>query len=325
MQGIGAVLKRVRLEKGITLEEIADRTKIRVKFLEAIEEENFDVLPGAIYARGFVTSYIKYLGIADWPEVQEIMKNARPLDTLSKEIKESTATRKLVPEPAAPKQQTADIGAETGDATEAHKDSSMKRRSRGQEEDTLSRKQAMQEKKKEQKRERRYSLEEKPLNKKKASIVLLSIVAIIALLAIQWFYTKSTTPEEPDNIPPAVLPEDQTEDPNIDVPEDTQPEINTPVYNGLEMQLTVIDLTPGSTDQCWSEVTVDGQKVLSETLSEGTSRQFQANSTIKVHLGNASAVQITVNGQDFGALGNKGQVVTREFTLEELTTAQVQS
>ncbi len=74
MQGIGEILKKTREEQGISLEEIAEATKIRTKYLRALEEENFDILPGDVYARGFATAYLKYLGIKDRPDVLEVMK-----------------------------------------------------------------------------------------------------------------------------------------------------------------------------------------------------------------------------------------------------------
>lgn len=74
MQGIGEILKRTREAQGITLEEVAEATKIRRKYLEALEKEEFDVLPGEVYAKGFATAYLKYLGIKDDPAVVEVMK-----------------------------------------------------------------------------------------------------------------------------------------------------------------------------------------------------------------------------------------------------------
>lgn len=74
MQGIGEILKRAREEQGISLDEVAEATKIRSKYLRALEEEQFDALPGDVYARGFATAYLKYLGIKDRPDVLEAMK-----------------------------------------------------------------------------------------------------------------------------------------------------------------------------------------------------------------------------------------------------------
>ena len=74
MQGIGEILRKTREEQGISLDEVVEATKIRSKYLKALEDENFDILPGDVYARGFATAYLKYLGIKDNPEVVEIMK-----------------------------------------------------------------------------------------------------------------------------------------------------------------------------------------------------------------------------------------------------------
>ncbi|MBR4944696.1 MAG: helix-turn-helix domain-containing protein [Peptococcaceae bacterium] len=74
MQGIGEILKKAREEKGISLEDVAEATKIRSKYLKALEDEQFDALPGDVYSKGFATAYLKYLGIKDRPDVLEIMK-----------------------------------------------------------------------------------------------------------------------------------------------------------------------------------------------------------------------------------------------------------
>ena len=74
MQGIGEILKKTREEQGISLDEVAEATKIRSKYLRALEEEQFDALPGDVYAKGFATAYLKYLGIKDRPDVLEVMK-----------------------------------------------------------------------------------------------------------------------------------------------------------------------------------------------------------------------------------------------------------
>ena len=50
---IGQYLKRVREEKGISLKTVAEETKIRVRYLQALEEGDYAALPGNVYARGF--------------------------------------------------------------------------------------------------------------------------------------------------------------------------------------------------------------------------------------------------------------------------------
>src|SRR4051812_1618271 len=59
----GDKLKREREMRAITLEEIAEATKIGTRSLRALEEEHFDQLPGGIFNKGFVRAYAKFLGI----------------------------------------------------------------------------------------------------------------------------------------------------------------------------------------------------------------------------------------------------------------------
>lgn len=58
-------LKKAREDKGISLEEVEEQTNIRCKYLEAMEEEKFSLLPGESYTRIFLSSYAQYLGIDD--------------------------------------------------------------------------------------------------------------------------------------------------------------------------------------------------------------------------------------------------------------------
>ena len=59
----GERLQREREMRGIKLEEIAEATKIGTRSLRALEEQDFDKLPGGIFNKGFVRAYSKYLGI----------------------------------------------------------------------------------------------------------------------------------------------------------------------------------------------------------------------------------------------------------------------
>ena len=58
----GHYLKSIRLEKGISLEEISNETKIRVDILLLIEKEDFDRLPAEVYVKSFLRAYAKAVG-----------------------------------------------------------------------------------------------------------------------------------------------------------------------------------------------------------------------------------------------------------------------
>jgi hypothetical protein len=59
----GAVLRRVREERGVSLREISFRSKIGVRFLEYIEADRHDMLPALVYLRGFVMEYARLIGL----------------------------------------------------------------------------------------------------------------------------------------------------------------------------------------------------------------------------------------------------------------------
>jgi cytoskeleton protein RodZ len=60
---VGATLREARTDRGVDLSEVEAATKIRRRFLAAIENEAWDVLPDPAYAAGFVRAYADYLGL----------------------------------------------------------------------------------------------------------------------------------------------------------------------------------------------------------------------------------------------------------------------
>ena len=63
MKTVGSLLKEVRAAKGYTLEQVEEATKIRLRFLEAMEADDFRKLPSLAYAKGFVKNYAEFLGL----------------------------------------------------------------------------------------------------------------------------------------------------------------------------------------------------------------------------------------------------------------------
>lgn len=63
MPTLGQELQRLREERGINLHQIADATHIGVRFLQAIESDTYDILPGGIFNRAFVRKFAKYVGM----------------------------------------------------------------------------------------------------------------------------------------------------------------------------------------------------------------------------------------------------------------------
>jgi cytoskeletal protein RodZ len=79
----GAWLRQQREMREITLREISEATKISLRYLEALEEERFDLLPATLFARGFLRQYARYVGLDPDEAVNRLLvaqKAAEPDD-----------------------------------------------------------------------------------------------------------------------------------------------------------------------------------------------------------------------------------------------------
>jgi cytoskeletal protein RodZ len=60
---IGETLKRARTRAGLDIRTAEERTKIRIKYLRALESENWEAIPSPAYAKGFLRTYAGVLGL----------------------------------------------------------------------------------------------------------------------------------------------------------------------------------------------------------------------------------------------------------------------
>lgn len=63
MSDLGQQLKEARLARGLTLDDVQEMTKIRKRYLEAIESGDYKVLPGSFYVRAFIKTYAESVGL----------------------------------------------------------------------------------------------------------------------------------------------------------------------------------------------------------------------------------------------------------------------
>ncbi|MBN1321032.1 MAG: DUF4115 domain-containing protein [Thermoleophilia bacterium] len=75
MPEIGNRLREARVRRGLTIKDVEDATKIRSKYLEALEEDDFEVLPGSVFAKAFLRTYASYLKV-DADDVVEEYRTA---------------------------------------------------------------------------------------------------------------------------------------------------------------------------------------------------------------------------------------------------------
>jgi len=76
MESIGEFFRQVRETKGLTIDEVASKTRIRTDFVKALEEGNFAKLPDQVFARGFVRSYARSLGLDEEDAIHRFAQSA---------------------------------------------------------------------------------------------------------------------------------------------------------------------------------------------------------------------------------------------------------
>jgi len=85
MASLGEQLGAARRARGQSLEDVSNDTNISKRYLEALEEDNYDMLPGQVYVVGFLGSYAKHLGM----DTEAVIKQYNKLATFSKLFDES--------------------------------------------------------------------------------------------------------------------------------------------------------------------------------------------------------------------------------------------
>ncbi|HUB76910.1 MAG TPA: helix-turn-helix transcriptional regulator [Solirubrobacteraceae bacterium] len=89
MTDIGPLLREARMHAGLDISEVEDRTKIRAKYLRALENEEWALLPGTAFTKGFLRSYATLLGLdarmlvdeykRQWEDQYDLESQVRPL------------------------------------------------------------------------------------------------------------------------------------------------------------------------------------------------------------------------------------------------------
>src|SRR5271157_2857919 len=79
MTAIGETLRRERVRRNLELQQVSQELKISKRFLDAIEREAFDELPGAIFVRSFVRQYARLLGLDEDELAAEAQRIVEPV------------------------------------------------------------------------------------------------------------------------------------------------------------------------------------------------------------------------------------------------------
>jgi cytoskeleton protein RodZ len=105
MADIGSTLREARMRDRIDISEVETQTKIRAKYLRAIENEEWDLLPGPVYAKSFLRTYGDYLGLDSRMLLDEFKRryerpvehDARPIGSIASRERERRDRRERRP------------------------------------------------------------------------------------------------------------------------------------------------------------------------------------------------------------------------------------
>ncbi len=285
MQELGRKLYEERKRQGLSLEHIQDEIKISQIFLKALENGDVEQLPHPVYARGFMQNYARFLGL-DWQSiVEEFSKiyyaeeNSESLDDLPTVLKEQKKARLFT-----------------------------------------------------------YTL--------KASVIILALVIIAGF---GWFFYSSyqkepvqedqaelaeeipeydhvqeeplkdkiLTPEEHELSPEAKVSEEEVSPEEVAEPElqvtrlGLEDFVDKPDEFEEEAPDTVLVLIEAH-EECWLRYEIDNES-RNYFLSPGDSIEVEYTGSMRLRLGNAGGVSISLNGEPYALDAASGEVRTVEF------------
>jgi len=283
MDELGTILRETRQTRGETIDDVAQITRIRPRYLEALEEERYDVLPTAVHVRGFLRNYALYLNLD--PEPLIIRYNAS-----RSVVKDIPLAKQVRPE----LDKAPPLPPETLDD----------------------------------------ELESRPVFYRPAGISVqapawfsrdlligIFVLAVLVVFAI-WAGNRYLVP--------AINSARSTETPVVTTGTATRPaagvsgttlpsstrtlapetleSANPPIFSSIQLQVTILE-------RSWLSVIVDGETVQEGMVQPGELFAWDGVDLVSLRTGNGAGIDVTLNGQELGALGARGEVVEKIWGL----------
>ncbi|BDG59445.1 helix-turn-helix domain-containing protein [Caldinitratiruptor microaerophilus] len=303
---IGRRLREARQARGISLAEVEEQTKIRKRYLEAIEAGADTILPGEVYIKGFIRTYGNFLGLDGAALVEEYKRlvaaerqsqktgEGRPREDAEETGTSLTPWAAGAPQPAA-RGARPRAPVRSGAARATRPRAGARRGGRAA-----------------------------------FGRWLVGLLVAAAGLVLLWLLYVPPAPPPVAPGPPAVpgpaaggpapaapSPEPATPPP-VTPPPPPEPEVRVERGErgpGGVIPFTVspgpVELELAARDRSWVSVVADGQGVFEGMLSAGDTRRFTASERIDLVIGWLDPVDVTVNGKAFGPLGTGGPARVR--------------
>lgn len=271
---VGRMVADARTAAGLTVAQVADSTRIRATLVSAIEEDDFRLCGGDVYARGHLKSIAAAVGLDPNAVVAQFDRDRGAQRPVSAPVEPLAG-----PISAAASSSGGSLGALAGPLGVSVESG---RRGGGA---------------------------------NWTAVMALALVVVIGVAVISALGNRGgngpvAQPTPSTSSSPSTSPspsESATQEPTPDPT--TSPTDAVAEADGVNVVLAITGKAS------WVRVTggTAGKTLYEGTLTEGDSQTFTDDTLIKLVLGNAGAVSLTVNGRDLGAAGGSGDVVRTEF------------
>jgi cytoskeletal protein RodZ len=314
---IGPTLERVRQELGLTHEDVERVTKIRSRYLEAMERDDYDALPGVVYAQGFLKTYANYLDL-DGEKLAQELKHRQSAESAYSDIDEpnerSARANYRDERPGASRFRRARsnrlspitiIGLVLGLLLLVIVVAGLYfvglQASRSSSEDAGGNPQAA---------ESDAAPEQNNASQNPDGGA--PDEGAVSDAESDGAVQEGPPPEEAGQQNASGAGEEVPEAAPAPEPPPTPPAepAESPPPESLTMEVRV------DGNISWLNIETDGEVVFVEVAEPGFVQTFEANESITVWSGNAGAVFLSLNGQDYGQFGESGQTKVQEFTLK---------
>ena len=340
MGEFGDKFRKARETKELSFDDVSNVIKISPRMLKAIEEENFDQLPGGVFNKGFIRAYAKHLGLSPEDSIAEYLACVQQTQMAAQQAWQPDVP--AAPPPVAPTK--APAPARTQPAAKASSP---------------------------------VQVEDLPhLHLPRASDIhtrrkafaagfgpeipwrLVAAAVVVVILGIL-LWTRHSHSSRTDTAKPAVptatsasgippvsanaqtssTPSSPATSPNsssastTDVPADGAPEKNdvtvrtfgAPVTKSPAPVTGALTLVVRASENSWVSISADGQLLAAETLIAPAHPSFHASREFVVKVGNAAAVSFVLNGNEIAPQGNESEVKTLTFDSSGLRSGPAQT
>lgn len=327
MKSLGQSLREEREARSISLEEIASATKIVPRYLEALESDRLDLMPGGFFVKGIIRAYAQAVGL----DPEDVLRRYREAGLLEPvEPGRGSLQRPAVPPPTLPHAEPAPAAAPAS-AVESDVPFATPSAEAGEAKPSLVFEEAP-------KPERSPEARKKTLFRALRGLAVLLVLVVAAVLWSPWRRHPAQAGSE-TAVSESKLPAAQRIEPPLTAPAQAETGALAPgtagqtaPQPGAEPAAPKPEAAPAAEEawkgitieivfeaETWIQVYTDGELQIDGLFPPGAAARAQAGQRLLIHTGNAGGFRFKLNGRPAKPLGRSGQVLTDiKITTENL-------